>query len=163
MATRALDLGRPSPRPTLRGGAPQRSPRPTAKPRADLRVVARPRVRSARQGRRLLITTCTFITVVLAFGVVASQVFVAQNQARLDYLNKEMKAEQARYDQLRFRVAELESPERIVAAAQDRLGMIEPPRVTYVAPVASNAPVATDADAAGAPDWANVKSELAAK
>ncbi len=166
MATRALDLGRPSPRPNLRGGSPQRSPRPTAapaRPRTDLKVVARPRVRSARQGRRLLITTCTFLTIVLAFGVAASQVFVAQNQARIDHMNAELKVEQARYDRLRFDVAELESPERIVAAAHDRLGMIEPPEVTYVAPVASNAPVATDDDSATAPDWRNVKSELAAK
>ncbi len=161
MATRALDLGRPSPRPNLRGGAPRRSPRPTANP--DLRVVARPRARSASQGRRLLITTCTFLTIVLAFGVAASQVFVAQNQARIDHMSQQLKAEQARYDHLRYQVAELESPERIVAAAHDRLGMIEPPRVTYVAPVASNAPVDPTEDSATAPDWRNVKSELAAK
>jgi hypothetical protein len=50
-----------------------------------------------------------------------------------------------------------------VAAAHDRLGMVEPAHVTYVAPVASNAPVAPAETTANAPDWANVKSELAAK
>jgi cell division protein FtsL len=124
--------------------------------------VARPLVRSARQGRRLLVTTCTFLTIVLAFGVAASQVFVAQNQARIDHVHAQLKAEQARYDRLRFKVAELESPERIVEVAHDRLGMIEPAKVTYVAPVASNAPVAT-ADDTAASDWRTVKSELASK
>jgi len=120
-------------------------------------------VRSARQGRRLLITTCATITVVLAFGVAASQVFVAQNQDRLDKLNTQAKAEQARYEKLRFKVAELESPERVVAAAQDRLGMIEPAHVTYVTPVSAVGPAPDVAKAANAPSWRSVKSELAAK
>lgn len=163
MATRALDLGRPSPRPNLRGGAPQRSPRPTAVPQADLRVVARRRARSARQRRRLLVSVCTFITVVLAFGVVAAQVFVAQNQNRLDNVNQQFRAEQARYDNLRYQVAQLESPERIVAAAHDRLGMVEPGHVTYVAPVASSAPASGGGTDASTQDWRSVKSELASK
>jgi cell division protein FtsL len=120
-------------------------------------------VRSARQRRRLLVTMCTFISVALAFGVAASQVFVAQNQARIDHANAQLKTEQARYDDLRFQVAELESPQRIVAEAHDRLGMIEPAHVTYVAPVASNAPVAASSDDATTPTWAIVKSELATK
>lgn len=120
-------------------------------------------MRSARQGRRLLVTVCTILTVGLAFGVASSQVFVAQNQHRLDKLNTRVRAEQERYDRLRFQVAELESPERVVAAAHDKLGMVEPAHVNYVAPVASNAPAADAASEANTPDWRNVKSELAAK
>ena len=169
MATRALDLGRTSPRPNQRGGTrPQsRSPRPSQQPREaakpSLRVVPRVQVRSARQGRRLLITLCTFLTVGLAFGVAASQVFVAQNQDRLDKLNARVRVEQERYDKLRFQVAELESPERVVAAAQERLGMIEPDHVNYVAPVASNAPAPDATDGTTTPDSTTVKQKLAAK
>lgn len=168
MATRALDLGRPSPRPNLRGGTQRvaRSPRPTQHEEAASLRVVKPQAqarRSARQGRRLLITVCSILTVGLAFGVAISQVLVAQNQDRLDKLNTELRTEQERYDKLRFEVAELESPERVVAVAQERLGMIEPPQVNYVAPVASNAPAADATGEQATPDWRNVKSELAAK
>lgn len=111
----------------------------------------------------MLITLCTFLTVGLAFGVAASQVFVAQNQDRLDKLNARVRVEQERYDKLRFQVAELESPERVVAAAQERLGMIEPDHVNYVAPVASNAPAPDATDGTTTPDSTTVKQKLAAK
>ncbi|MDP1793028.1 MAG: cell division protein FtsL, partial [Acidimicrobiales bacterium] len=125
MATRAAELGRTSPRPNPRGGtrtgtagARPRSPRPSQD--ARVRVVQKPttRTRSARQNRRLLVTLCTMLTVGLAFSVVASQVFVAQNQDRLDKLNQQITDAQASYDRLRYEVAELESPERVAAAAQ---------------------------------------------
>ncbi len=45
-----------------------------------------------------------------------------------------MRQEQDQFDQLRAEVAELESPERIVAVAQNRLGMVQPDEVTYIAP-----------------------------
>ena len=103
------------------------------------------------------------MTVALAFGVVASQVLVAQNQDRLDKLNRRLDAEQTRYERLRYQLAELESPERIVAAAHDRLGMIEPTKVNYVPPVVANPSVTNDATVTAAPDWRLVKAELAAK
>ena len=62
---------------------------------------------------------CTTLTIALAFGVAISQVIVAQNQDRLDKLNRRLDAAQQRYEKLRYQVAELESPERVVAAAQD--------------------------------------------
>ncbi len=156
MAVRASELGRPSPRPTPRGGtrpapAKARSPRPSIQ------------VTSARQGRRLLITVCTTLTVVLAFGVAVSHVLVAQNQARLDDLNRRLDAEQTRYEKLRFQLAELESPERVVAAAHTRLGMVEPTQVKFVPPVVANPTVIAEANVTVAPDWRLVKAELAAK
>ena len=88
---------------------------------------------------------------------------MAQNQDRLDNLNRRLDKAQTRYEQLRYQVAELESPERVVAAAQDRLGMIEPAKVNYVAPVVENTTVDDDNDTTAAPDWRLVKAELAAK
>ncbi|HVV36831.1 MAG TPA: septum formation initiator family protein [Acidimicrobiales bacterium] len=123
---------------------------------------ARARRTSARQRRRLLVTMCTTITIALAFGVAISQVIVAQNQDRLDKLNRRVDAAQQRYEKLRYQVAELESPERIVAAAHNRLGMIEPAKVNYVPPVADD-PVDTDDHVTDAPDWRLVKAELAQK
>jgi cell division protein FtsL len=120
-------------------------------------------VRSARQGRRLLVTVCTTLTVLLAFGVAVSHVLVAQNQDRLDKLNRRLDAEQTRYEKLRYQLAELESPERVVAAAHNRLGMVEPPQVKYVAPVVANPTVIAEADVTVAPDWRLVKAELASK
>ena len=129
-------------------------PQPQAQPR---------RARSARQNRRLLVTLCTLLTVGLSFSVVASQVSVAQNQDRIDHLNRQLTEQQARYDRLRYKVAELESPERVVAAAQDKLGMVEPANVNYVAPPEGVDASANADDLTNAPDWQNVKSKLAAK
>jgi cell division protein FtsL len=108
------------------------------------------------------VTVCTSITVALAFGVAISQVIVAQNQDRLDKLNHRVDAAQQRYERLRYQVAQLESPERIVAAAHNRLGMVEPQRVNYVPPVVDNQ-VEKDAHVTDAPDWRLVKAELAKK
>ncbi|MEY2470726.1 MAG: hypothetical protein QOK28_55 [Actinomycetota bacterium] len=105
---------------------------------------------------------CTTITVALAFGVAISQVIVAQNQDQLDKLNHRVDAAQQRYERLRYQVAELESPERVVAAAHNRLGMIEPQKVNYVPPVVDN-PVDRSAHVTDAPDWRLVKAELAKK
>ena len=158
MAARAESLGRSSPRPNPRGGARRtavRSPRPTQPTSTRRRV-------SAQQRRRLLVTLCTTITIALAFGVAISQVIVAQNQDRLDKLNRRANEAQQRYEKLRYRVAELESPERVVAAARARLGMVEPDKVNYVPPVVDNT-VETDEHATDAPDWRLVKAELAKK
>jgi cell division protein FtsL len=133
---------------------------PVRRVQPNLRVA--PQV-GVRRSHRLLITLCTLLTVGLAFAVVASQVLVAQNQDRLDKLNHRVDAAQARYERLRYQVAELESPERIVAAARDRLGMVQPAHVTYVAPVTATAADASSATATAAPDWRLVKAQLAAK
>jgi cell division protein FtsL len=117
---------------------------------------------SARQRRRLLIATCTTLTIGLAFGVAISQVLLAQNQDRLDKLNQRVTVAQQRYEKLRYQVAEAESPERIVAAAHNRLGMIEPDKVNYVPPVVDNT-VEKDEHTTDAPDWRLVKAELAKK
>lgn len=120
------------------------------------------RVTSVRQRRRLLVTLCTTITVALAFGVAISQVIVAQNQSRIDTLNRRADAAQQRYEKLRYQESQLESPERVVAAAHNRLGMVEPDKVNYVPPVVDD-PVDKSAPTSGTPDWRVVKAELAKK
>jgi cell division protein FtsL len=71
---------------------------------------------------------------VLLFAVVAAHVAITQNQFHLEKLERRAVEEQADYERLRLRVAELESPGRIVDSAQQRLGMVQPGEVTYLSP-----------------------------
>lgn len=101
------------------------------------------------------------------FGLVASHVMLTQGQFRLDTLRARTATEQDRYERLRLKVAELESPSRIVAAAQERLGMVSPPSVTYLSPTGAVSAAASDADddedqsAAQEDDYSRVKRSLA--
>ena len=101
------------------------------------------------------------------FALVASHVVLTQGQFRLDRLRSRATAEEARYQRLRLQVAELESPSRIVATAQERLGMVPPPSVTYLSPTgATSGPAAASPppgpeSAAGDDDYARVKRSLA--
>jgi cell division protein FtsL len=68
------------------------------------------------------------------FGIVSLHVVLTQGQFRHERLEARADQQQARYEQLRLQAAELESPDRIVAVAQERLGMVSPPGVTYLSP-----------------------------
>lgn len=101
------------------------------------------------------------------FGLVASHVMLTQGQFRLDVLRARAASEQSRYERLRLKVAELESPSRIVAAAQERLGMVPPPSVTYLSPTGAVSAPADGSDdrdqgsAAEEDDYSRVKRSLA--
>jgi len=68
------------------------------------------------------------------FALAGFHAFLVAGEARLDGLQTRVSEEQTRYQRLRLEVAALESPERVVAAAQERLGMVPPPSVTYLSP-----------------------------
>ena len=148
---------------------PASSPRPGSRPpprtAPPLRVV-RPVPRRRRRAR--LVTVLVFMAVLVSlFGLVASHVMLTQGQFRLDTLRTRTASEQARYERLRLKVAELESPSRIVATAQERLGMVPPPSVTYLSPTGavSSAPDERDEieeeSAAEEDDYSRVKRSLA--
>jgi cell division protein FtsL len=109
--------------------------RPPAAPgpahqRPELRVV---------EPRRTLRTGPTFalgavLAFAIAFAVVACQVALVQGQERLDQLDARIAESTGRYQQLRLEVAQLESPERIIATATADLGMVSPPAITYLTP-----------------------------
>ena len=65
-------------------------------------------------------------------GVVIFQALLVQTQTRIDDLEDQVVVEQERARELRLDLAELRSPERIVATARERLGMIEPAEVLYL-------------------------------
>jgi cell division protein FtsL len=146
-----------------RAPARSRAPRRAPDGRPALRVV--PPNTLSRHGRqrraRRFGALLSGIVVVVVFGVVAAHVMLTQRQFRLEALERKAAAEEARYERLRLQVAELESPERVVAAAR-QLGMVPPATVTYLA--SSRPSQAPNDEAAAAPggEWANVKSHLAA-
>lgn len=113
---------------------PATSPAPA--PRATPRTVPPLSVvRPAPRRRARLVTILVSVAVMASlFGLVASHVMLTQGQFRLESLRARAAAEQTRYERLRLQVAELESPARIVATAQERLGMVPPPTVTYLSP-----------------------------
>ena len=115
----------------------------------------------------MAVSVATFV--LSLFGVAAAHVVIAQSQFELARLEREASEAEARYDRLRLQVAELESPGRIVAAAQERLGMVPPPEVTYLTPMPGRAqaqartvPTAR-ADAPGPTEWSLLKPHLATR
>ena len=142
-------------------------PAPLRQPARILRLVRQgeitPKARKRRARMAAAFTVC--LIGVGLFATVAFHVVLTQNQFRLDHLNDRAAEEQARYQRLRLQVAELESPARIVDAAQHQLGMLQPPSVAYLAPQAPSAGTPAPADQSQSDahgDWSAVKSQLAA-
>jgi cell division protein FtsL len=121
-----------------------------------------------RRARLATLAVTTLVAVGL-FGVVSAHAVLTQGQLQLEQLSARAAEAEARFQRLRLQVAELESPQRIVAVAQQRLGMVPPPGVTYLSPTGATAgelarstPRATPKPATG-PDhgaWGAVKAQL---
>ena len=108
----------------------------------------------------------------IAFGLVYMHVVLAQRQFTLDQLNTQVQQQQQSYQKLRLQVAELGSPQNVIAAAVGRLGMHQPASITYLQPTTTiGAPASTPPRAsnsrttvtapAGDADWPQIKSQLA--
>jgi len=107
--------------------------RPSATPLPDLRRRERERhLRVVHPDRRRLNVrlspragvALTVLLFVALFGVAVSHAVIIEGQASVDSLDQRVAAEQARYEELRQQVAELESPQRILGEATDELGMV---------------------------------------
>ncbi len=158
-----------APAPQRRAPQPRRQS-PAAAPARHLRVVGHEQEAKEASQRRLVRRTAAVAAVVAAlsvFGVVVFHVVLTQNQFRLDRLRVQSSVRQAEYDRLRLQVAQLESPDRVVAEAQQRLGMVTPPRVTYLTPSVDEPSANVEAPAAAAQPsaigaaWSTVKPHLA--
>jgi cell division protein FtsL len=99
------------------------------KRRPDLRIV--PRVRRRRAGL-IAVLACVVVFGVM-LGLVAFQAKIAADQLRLDRVDQETNRAQIEYERLRVIVAQLESPQAVVSAAEAK-GMVVPDKVTYVTP-----------------------------
>jgi cell division protein FtsB len=111
---------------------PAALPRETRRP-DHLRVVG-PAERSRRRISPVLGVALTSLLFVGLFALAGAHTVLVQGQLRLDRLDAELAAERARYQQLRLQVAERESPHRVVAVAQERLGMVPPAELVYLSP-----------------------------
>jgi cell division protein FtsL len=163
----------PTPGPAARKAAPVRVP-PAG--RRHLQVVTDARVVAQRRRRRLrgLVILTGVVMAASLFSLAAFHAMLAKAQADLDQVESKVSDAQARYETLRLDVAELEAPDRIVREAQERLGMVPPPGVTYLTPSesvtdevgeAAAAPdtSATDGDAGERAPWAAVKPYLSGR
>ena len=147
---------RRSPRPAPAGG-----PRPSSRPpRAQIIERRRKRRVAAQRQWRLALSITALLSVIAIFGAAVFHVMLVQSEFRLEKLDAQATAEQQRYEKLRLEVARLGAPERIVAAAQQRLGMVPPAQVTYITAAAPS----DDTDARPAIGiWSEVKPYLAAR
>jgi len=114
--------------------------RPAARPGSDprstsLRIVPAGELspRARRRRRRLLVSAVMALVVAALFGVVIEHAVLAEQQFRLASLQSQAASDQARNESLQLQVAQLQSPSRIVSQAQ-KLGMVTPPVITYLAP-----------------------------
>lgn len=76
----------------------------------------------------------TGIVIVALFALAAMHALLIGGQLRLDGMQREVASESEEIRRLRLRVAELESPDRVLDAARDRLGMVLPDEVGYLLP-----------------------------
>lgn len=150
---------------------PARRPAPRraggeARPR--LQVVDDARLGSAHRRRRmrLVVTLAAVGAAGCLFLLAAFNAMLVTGQGRLDRLEQRVAEVQSQYSANRLRVAELESPDRIVRVARDRLGMVPPPDVTYLTPSEAMADEvgrpqeAPGATTEGGRSWAAVKPYL---
>ncbi len=75
-------------------------------------------------------------------GLAVMHAVLIGGQVRLDAMRGGVASETEAIRRLELRVAELESPDRVLDVARDRLGMVQPTEVGYLLPV----------DVAGAPE-----------
>lgn len=67
----------------------------------------------------------TAVAILLFFALILSRVALDKPALELSELRTQIEAEQARYQQLRLQVAELQAPDRIMSRADD-LGLVYP-------------------------------------
>ncbi len=99
-------------------------------PRARLRAV--PTVRASRRAGALAVMVIGLVFAILLGAVLLNSRLIT-GQQQLDKLDQSIDDARARQDRLRLDVAQLESPQRIVAAAQSQ-GMVPAPRTIWVLP-----------------------------
>lgn len=108
--------------------APAAVPRVTDE-RATLSVAVAP---AATRPVRALWIVGVVAVLVAVLVVMASQALLVQGQDRLDELQRSLTEQETLAERQQLQLAELQSPERVVAAATDRLGMVAPTDVVHL-------------------------------
>jgi cell division protein FtsL len=128
----------------------------------DLRVVVE---RPGHSAGTYLVALALSILFLVLFGLAVFHTVLIGAQGRLDELDAQIEAQQDRQLRLRLQLAELESPERIVDAATDDLGMVPPGEVVWLAPPdagATSGAGETDGPGTGSSPGGSGGSEMAA-
>ena len=141
-------------------------PQRVERARPSLHLVAPGELSPRSQRRRARALALLTVGLVLAglFGLVAFHVVLTESQLQLDKLQQRVTEQRNEYDRQRLKVAELEAPERVVAVAQQRLGMVSPPGVTYLSPTGVRTGPPREQATAGDNEstaWPAIKAELA--
>ena len=89
--------------------------------------------------RRMLTLLAGVAVLAVPFSLVLVHVELTRNELRLTTLQAKGDAAQEQYEKLRLGVAQLASPERIVANAE-QLGMVTPVTITYLPATVGSAP-----------------------
>ncbi|HWW53368.1 MAG TPA: hypothetical protein VNY84_06350 [Acidimicrobiales bacterium] len=128
--------------------------------RPPLRVVPEGyRTPQARRRRARIVTVISVVAACgLLFGLAGIHVLLTEGQFRLQRLQTQANDAEAQYVRLRLQVAQLESPQRIVADAQERLGMVAPSALTYLTPPTAPATVSTPQTGAASPAAASARA-----
>jgi len=108
----------------------------------------------APASRRLMAVWVAAVVALLVavLVVTASQALLVQGQDRLDELQGRIVEEEQRAERQQLQLAELQAPERVVAAATERLGMVAPDDVVHLrSDPADDATIAAEAPPSGEP------------
>lgn len=140
------------------------APAPAAQRRPRLRVVDDVAPRRSPHRARIVVVVAAMAAVASLFALAAFHAMLVSGQVALDELGSRVADEQARYESLRLEVASLESPGRVVAVAQEQLGMVPPEEVTWL-PAPTVTPDRGPVTAGAAPEisqvsWGAVKPYL---
>lgn len=115
-----------------RRAAVRRAPQETAREtlRSRLSIVDR----TAPERRRIGFISLVLGVVAVLFGIAGAQTLIISEQAHIDRVNGRIVAAEARAEQLRVELAQLQSPQNVTSVATTRLGMIPAPTPVYLQP-----------------------------
>lgn len=135
------------------GSRPAPERRPEHRRGSHLRPVDRPRPKRS-PAVPALVGVGIVITALL--GLAVMHALLIGGQVRLDAMRSDVASESEAIRRLELRVAELESPDRVLDVARDRLGMVQPTEVGYLLPasveIPGAEPVRVEAATAPVPD-----------
>jgi cell division protein FtsL len=89
-------------------------------------------LRRARNGDLSFVAIAFTVVFGSLLGIVALQTMIVQNRVDLDRVGRQLDEELEVNRRLRLEVIELESPDRVLELASDRLGMIRPSQRRYL-------------------------------
>lgn len=96
-----------------------------------LRPVERPR---RRRSPAVPVLVGVGMVIASLFALAAMHALLISGQVRLDGMRRDVASEHEQIRRLELRMAELESPGRVLDAARERLGMVQPAEVGYLVP-----------------------------